>query len=227
MTLAKLTILAQVASLLGASPALAQTAKGDEPAGQLSMPAISSEPSPAWVVSLSGYAYFVPDSPNYVMPIVMVDHEALHLEARYNYEDLSTGSVWAGYNLSGGSELAWELIPMVGGVFGNTNGVAPGLKGSLGWWKLELYSEGEYLFDLTDSSGNFFYNWSELTIAPWEWLRLGLVTQRTRVYAAKREIQRGLLAGLTYQEVASVTFYVLNPDDSEPILIFAAGLTFE
>ena len=224
---ATLRTLAEIASLLGASPVLAQTAKGDEPAGQLSMPAIISEPSPTWVVSLSAYAYFVPDSPNYVMPIVTVDHEALHLEARYNYEDLITGSVWAGYNLSGGAELTWELTPMLGGVFGNVNGIAPGLKGSLGWWKLELYSEGEYVFDLGDSSGNFFYNWSELTIAPWEWFRFGLVTQRTRVYAAKREIQRGLLAGLTYHQVASVTFYVLNPDDSEPILIFAAGLSFE
>ena len=36
---------------------------------------------------------------------------------------------------------------MIGGVFGDTTGVAPGYKGSLSWWKLELYSEGEYVFD--------------------------------------------------------------------------------
>ena len=36
---------------------------------------------------------------------------------------------------------------MLGGVFGETTGVAPGYKGSLSWWKLELYSEGEYVFD--------------------------------------------------------------------------------
>ena len=36
---------------------------------------------------------------------------------------------------------------MIGGVFGDTTGIAPGYKGSLSWWKLELYSEGEYVFD--------------------------------------------------------------------------------
>ena len=55
---------------------------------------------------------------------------------------------------------------MLGGVFGNTTGIAPGYKGSLSWWKLELYSEGEYVFDTGDSSESFFYNWSELTLAP-------------------------------------------------------------
>ena len=30
------------------------------------------------------------------------DHDWLHLEARYNYETLETGSVWVGCNLSGG-----------------------------------------------------------------------------------------------------------------------------
>ena len=46
---------------------------------------------------------------------------------------------------------------MLGGVFGNTTGIAPGYKGSLSWWKLELYSEGEYVFDTGDSSDSFFY----------------------------------------------------------------------
>ena len=55
---------------------------------------------------------------------------------------------------------------MLGGVFGNTTGVAPGYKGSLSWWKLELYSEGEYVIDAGARSGNFFYNWSELTSRP-------------------------------------------------------------
>jgi hypothetical protein len=160
------------------------------------------------------------------MPLFAVDHEALHLEARYNYEDLTTGSAWGGYNFSGGSELGWTLTPILGVVFGNTNGIAPGYKGSLGWWKLELYSEGEYVFDFSGTSGNFFYNWSELTLAPCEYFRFGLVTQRTRAYAAERELQRGLLAGFSY-DVASLTVYVLNPDDSQPILILAAGLAFE
>ena len=134
-----------------------------------------------------------------MQPTFTADRGWLHLEARYNYEALDTGSAWVGYNFSGGEKLAWEFTPMLGGVFGDTTGIAPGYKGSLSWWKLELYSEGEYVFDTGSSSDSFFYNWSELTLAPVEWFRFGLVTQRTRVYKTDRDIQRGAARGLLLQ----------------------------
>ena len=60
---------------------------------------------------------------------------------------------------------------MLGGIFGDMNGIAPGYKGSLSWWKLQLYSEGEFAIDVGDTSESFFYNWSELTLSPWDWFR--------------------------------------------------------
>ncbi len=165
-----------------------------------------------------------PTTRNYVQPTFTADRGWLHLEARYNYEALDTGSAWVGYNFSG-ETLAWEFTPMLGGVFGDTTGIAPGYKGSLGWRKLELYSEGEYVFDTGNSSDSFFYNWSELTLAPVEWFRFGLVTQRTRVYQTDRDIQRGLLAGFSFKKV-SLTGYVFNPDDDKPTFVLAVGLTF-
>jgi hypothetical protein len=114
---------------------------------------------------------------------------------------------------------------MLGGVIGDTTGIAPGYHGSLSWWKLELYSEGEFLVDTGDSSNSFFYNWSELTLAPTGWLRLGLVTQRTRAYRTDRDIQRGLLVGFSYKKL-SFTAYVFNPDESKPTVVLAATLNF-
>ena len=114
---------------------------------------------------------------------------------------------------------------MLGGVFGNTRGIAPGYKGSLSWWKLEFYSEGEYVVDVGDTGDNFFYNWSELTLSPVHWFRFGMVTQRTRVYKSDRDIQRGVLAGVSFKRVAFTT-YVLNPDESKPIFVLAAGFHF-
>ena len=192
--------------------------------GQEAVPVQAEEPV-EWSFSAAAYAYFVPDDSNYLQPTFTADRGWLHLEARYNYEDHETGSLWLGYNFSGGDTLAWELTPMVGGVFGNTSGLAPAYKGSLSWWKLEFASEGEYVFDVKDSSESFFYNWSELTIAPAEWWRIGLVTQRTRVYATARDVQRGLLVGFTYKAVDS-TVYVLNPDDSKPIVAVAVTVGF-
>jgi len=191
-----------------------------------SAPALTEEDDEkTWSFSASAYTYIVPDSREYVQPTFTADRGWLHLEARYNYENLDTGSVWIGYNFSGGEKLAWELTPMLGGVFGETTGVAPGYKGSLSWWKLELYSEGEYVFDTGNSSESFFYNWSELTLAPLDWFRFGLVTQRTRVYESDREIQRGVLAGFTYKMI-DLSTYVFNPDEARPTFVIAVGLTF-
>ena len=195
------------------------------PTGNSAPPAMENEAEPGWSFSAFAYTYIVPDSHDYVQPTITADHGWLHLEARYNYEALDTGSVWVGYNFSGGEKLAWEFTPMLGGVFGDTTGIAPGYKGSLSWWKLELYSEGEYVFDTGDSSESFFYNWSELTLAPVDWFRFGLVTQRTRVYETDRDIQRGLLVGFSYKKLDLAT-YVFNPDESKPTVVVAAGLNF-
>ena len=179
----------------------------------------------AWSFAASVYTYIVPDDDNYVQPTFTADRGWLHLEGRLNYEALNSGSAWFGYNFSGGDALAWEITPMFGAVFGDTSGVAPGYKGSLGWWKLEFYSEGEHVFDAGDSSESFFYNWSELTLAPVDWFWFGLVTQRTRAYEADREIQRGLLVGASYGNLEA-GFYFFNPDDDEPTFVISAGLSF-
>jgi hypothetical protein len=178
-----------------------------------------------WSYSASAYTYFVADDRDYVQPTFTADRGWLHLEARYNYEALDTGSAWVGYNFSGGETVTWEFTPMIGAVFGATDGIAPGYKGLLGWKKLEFYSEGEYVFDAGESADSFFYNWSELTLAPVESFRFGLVTQRTRAYQADREIQRGLLAGFSYKKFG-VTGYVFNPDDEEPTFVLAVVVTF-
>ena len=215
-----------LALAFASADALAQTTT-NAPASTatITQPAPAEEPNDTgWSFSASAYTYLVPDAGNYVQPTFTADRGWLHLEARYNYEALDTGSAWLGYNFSGGETLAWELTPMIGGVFGDTTGIAPGYKGSLSWWKLELYSEGESVFDTGDSADSFFYNWSELTLAPVDWLRFGLVTQRTRAYESDRDIQRGLLVGVSYRKL-DLSAYYFNPDDEQPTFVIAVGLT--
>ena len=183
-----------------------------------------SEKSP-WAFSAAVSTYIVRGGTEYAQPTLTANRNWLHLEARYNYEALQTGSAWIGCNFSGGNKLAWEMTPMLGAVFGDLTGVAPGYSGSLTWWKLGLYSEGEYVYDPGNSANNFFYNWSELWISPVDWFRIGLVAQRTRAYETDREIQRGLLAGFTYK-AAALTTYVFNPDDGKPTVMVAVSLSF-
>lgn len=192
-----------------AAPALGQTAAtGNE----------------GWSFSAAAYAYFVPEDDDFLVPIVTADRGKLHLEARYQYEAPDTGSAWVGVNFSGGAELEWEVTPIVGLVFGDVDGFAPGYKGALTWKSLELYSEGEYVFDFAGSEGNFFYNWSELTVSPAEWVRLGIATQRTRAYESDRDLQRGVMAGFSFGS-ATATAYVMNPDD-DPTVIVSLAMEF-
>jgi hypothetical protein len=188
-------------------------------------PVIEETDEKAWSFSAAATTYVVPDFQEYVQPTFTADRGWLHLEARYNYENLKTGSAWIGYNFSGGKKLEWEFTPMLGGVFGDTTGIAPGYKLSLTYWKFEFSSEGEWVFDLRDSEGSFFYNWSELSVSPVDWFRFGLVGQRTRAYQTDLDIQRGLLVGFSYKEV-NFTTYVFNLDQGKPTWVFSVGMSF-
>lgn len=114
---------------------------------------------------------------------------------------------------------------MIGAVFGEVNGVAPGLKLSLTCGKVQFYTEDEFVFDTNDSFNNFFYSWSELSLAPVEWFRFGIVAERTRLYESDRGVQVGPWIGLTFDHF-SITGYALNPDQGEPTFIISVGVNF-
>ena len=177
----------------------------------------------AWSFSASAYAYLVPDDVDYVQPTIIADHQWLHLEARYNYEDHDTVSLWGGYNFSCGEKVIFDATPMLGVVSGDTRGFAPGYSLGLAWRWLELYSEGEYLFSTQDEAESFFYSWSTLTLSPVDWLQLGLVGQRTRVYESDLEIQRGFLVGVSVHNV-TMTAHMFNPDLDEPTYVIALAV---
>jgi hypothetical protein len=216
-----------IAIVLAGGTALAQeTASAPGSTAMNTTPALTKEADEkAWSFSASATTYIVPDFQEYVQPTFTADHDWLHFETRYNYENLETGSVWVGYNFGGGEKLEWEFKPMLGGVFGNTTGIAPGYRFSASYWKLEFSSEGEFVFDTGDSEGSFFYNWSELSLSPVDWFRFGLVGQRTRAYQADVDIQRGLLVGFTYKDM-DFTTYVFNLDEGKPTWVFAVGVSF-
>jgi len=178
-----------------------------------------------WSFAAAGYGYIIPDDQSYFSPTFRADRKWVHLEARYNYEDRQTGSIWLGYNLSFGEKLVLEATPMVGGVFGNTTGVAPGYLFTLSYKKVSLYSEGEFVFDTRNSDSSFFYSWDELTYSPTDWLRAGLASQRTRVYQTPLDVQRGFFAGFSYRRL-DFTTYVFNAGWTNATVVLAMGFKF-
>jgi hypothetical protein len=173
-------------------------ALGQARPGTASIKTPASEAQP-WEYTLTVDGFIVPDGTSYVDPVLTADHRWLHLEARYNEESLRTASLWVGYNLSHGDVSAgdnWEfdITPMIGGVFGRLNGIAPGCEASLSYKKKVVLSIGnEYVFDTTSKSGNFYYAWPQLTYSPVQWLHVGAVAQHTAAYHTALNIQRGFL----------------------------------
>jgi hypothetical protein len=180
---------------------------------------------PVWEFNASVYGYFPPEDTDYGQPTVTADRGALHLEARYNYEGIDTGSAWVGWNVGVGDKLRLDATLMAGGVFGDTTGVAPGYEMTLSWGPLELYSEGEYVFDVEDSENNYFYNWAQLGYSPWDWLTIGFASQRTRTYETGLDVQRGPFVGFTYKSV-TLTTYVFNADAEPPTVVSSLAVSF-
>ncbi len=179
----------------------------------------------AWEFTASVYGYFPPEDTNYGQPTIMADRGALHLETRYNYEGIDTGSAWVGWNVGVGEKLRLDATLMAGGVFGETKGVAPGYELTVSWGSFELYSEGEYVFDVEDSDNDFFYNWAQLSYSPLDWLSVGLVSQRTRTYQTGLDVQRGFLVGVS-RENLSLTVYVFNPGWETPTVVTSVSVSF-
>jgi hypothetical protein len=188
-------------------------------------PASSAKPATElWTYSLVVDAYFVRNDVDYGDPVFTANHKRLHLEARYNYENLHTGSVWAGYNFSWGKKLTLDVTPMLGAVFGRTNGIAPGCEASLSYKKFSASISNEFVVTPGDTSNGFYYSWPEVTYSPLSWLTVGGVAQRTKAYHTSLDVQRGFLVGVNHKKW-EFTSYIFNPDMT-PTVVLEVGVKF-
>ena len=178
-----------------------------------------------WNASATAYAYFVPEARDFVMVVAPVDIRRVHVEARYNYEALGSGAGFIGFNVGWGERVKLRLTPMLGAVVGDLDGWVPALRWTLAWWKLDVYSESEVVFDLAGPGDSFFYNWSELGISPLAWLRAGIVIQRSRIFETPLDIQRGLFVGATIRFV-TVSLYELNALWTTPTWVAALSVGY-
>jgi len=191
----------------------------DEPGGAGAAPAAR-----AWSFGITAYPTSVRDGDHYTSVIAIADHDALHLEARDDYESVGARSVYLGWTFKGGDAFAWQLTPIVGGAWGTTKSFVAGVEASLAWRTLDFYTEVEHVPTSSPGEG-YVYAWSELGWRPVEWLRVGIVGQRTRVYGNDRSYQRGPFAQVT---AGAFTFgvYAFNPGSSDQVITGMIGAKF-
>ncbi len=150
----------------------------------------------AWQFTAYVDLYHEPGEATFLIPTLFADRGALHLEARYNYEDYDTGSLFAGRTFTFGSDTTYlKLTPMIGVFFGTSRGVAPAVEVEAGWRRLAWWLEAEYAVDPGDSANNFFYSWSELNWYVRDWLWVGASAQRMRLVDTPREVDLAPMIG--------------------------------
>jgi hypothetical protein len=211
--------------LLGAAVLTASAGFAQGPATSTQAAAEALAAKESWQFSLTVDGYIVPKEQGYASPVLTADHSWLHLEARYNDENIHTGSLWLGYNFTVGKKLVLTVTPMVGGVFGRTTGVSPGCDASLTYKKLEFSISNEYVFDTSSKAGNVYTGWPELTYSVLDWLKVGLAAQHTKAYRTPLATDRGFLVGVSHKKVEFTT-YVLNAGWTDPTVLLEIGYQF-
>jgi hypothetical protein len=179
----------------------------------------------AWSATVTGFYYAMRDQPDFGVGVASLDRGGLHLEARYNYEARDAASTFVGWKFEGGDAVTFAVTPIVGALFGAARGFVPGVEAGVGWRAFDVYVEAEYVRDLEQSDASYYYAWSELGFRPVEWLRVGLVGQRTRTVDTGRDLQRGVFGQLTLGK-GTLGVYAFNPDSGSRYVIVSLGVQF-
>lgn len=186
---------------------------------------LAGRPARTWAFNAAVMGFLYTDTIALWNPAITADHGNLHLEARYQWEDWRTGSVWAGRTFGFGNELSVNVTPMAGLVFGYVNAAAPGYLIEAEWRKLYFYSSSEYVIDFEDEENNFAYTWNELTV-DLDHLLFGIVLQRLRPYQSELDVQKGMVL---MREQGNFLFglYLFNAFWEEPTVVLNLAYTFE
>lgn len=207
-------------SALLSSQAFAQHSAND------SSKVTSLSTSGSWSFEADAFYYIMPNEKNTTTLIGYADLNELHLEARYNYEDEKTVSLFGGYNFETGKKLILDVTPMLGFAAGNTKGIIPALEINLTWRKLDYYSESEFVIDFEGKENNYFYTWAELGITPFDNFRTGISATRTLLYQTDFDFQRGVFIQYSFWELKTVVYYFNPFTEDESYLITTLGVEF-
>ncbi|ULQ53302.1 hypothetical protein [Flavihumibacter fluvii] len=177
---------------------------------------------------VNGFFNYLNDGSIYGMGITGGYYHNIYAEARYNYEDLQTFSLFAGYSFSNDRHaVEWELIPMAGFAMGNTKAFLPGMEATLQYKRFNFTTQTEYAVNLENKTDNFFYTWSEFTYTILPWLEPGIVVQRSKLYKSGREVDRGLMLNAVFLPKATASAYFFDPfDPSRRFFIIGLNYSF-
>jgi len=172
------------------------------------------------------YHVVSPGQPYQYMPIMHYQHaKNWYAEARYNYEDLETFSLYLGKAFSGTkNDLNFSFVPMLGGSLGRFNGISTGLNIDMDYNNFFFSCQSQYSKSTSQYSTDFLYSWSEVGYQSLKWLYAGLSVQHTHDRVIGNELQPGVMIGFTFNRF-TIPVYTFDPFNSSRN--FIVGLTME
>lgn len=149
--------------------------------------------------------------PYLYMPVMHYLHSSnWYAEARYNYEDAETFSLYLGKAITGGKNLNYSIIPMLGGSVGRFQGVSTGLNVDLDYNKFFFSSQSQFSRSTSQHGEYFLYSWSEIGYQGLKWLYAGLSVQHTHDRFSGNTVQPGMMVGFTFNRF-TIPVYTFDP----------------
>jgi hypothetical protein len=146
-----------------------------------------------------------------------------YFEARYNYEDRQTVSLYRGRSFKIGKNSVFEIIPMLGGALGKFQGVSVGTTMILeaGW--IRGFSQNQYSMDLQKTQNNFIFDWSAVAIHTCKTLYIGASVQSFILIKGHSQIYYGPMISIKDVHIA-VEGFAYNFWNSNPM--WALGVQY-
>lgn len=180
-------------------------------------------------LSIGQYAYLHTQQPLYLSPIVQYQGPRnWYAEARYNYEEQHTFSLYGGRTFSAdttpGHRFSYTITPMAGIMEGSLHGGSAGLNAELDYKGIYFSTQSQYSFSWREDSKNFFFSWSEIGYRPLKWLFAGVSVQQTKSYRARAVTEPGLFVCFAFRQW-SFPLYAFRP--AQGPAYFVAGIIHE
>ncbi|HTF21564.1 MAG TPA: hypothetical protein VK658_25975 [Chryseolinea sp.] len=175
-------------------------------------------------VGLEQYLYLKNRKVETLVPIITYESPHIYVEARYNYEENNTFSIYLGRSVSGKNKCEYSITPMIGFAMGQFSGVAAGANATLAYQNIFFTTQIQYARSFHEVRDDFAFAWTDLTYQPATWIYVGLSTQQTVMPRASTFLsEQGIVVGFSIERWTFPMYYFMPIHEDQ---YFVLGINY-
>jgi len=116
--------------------------------------------APGAVAQIGFEQYYYVTHNQVMAPVSVVNYESsknLYVEARHNYDEINTFSLYLGETFSGKGKIEYSITPMIGALVGKMKGGSLGVNALVEHKTLFFSTQSQYTFSRKEREENFFF----------------------------------------------------------------------